>query len=144
MYVVGKSIFWCGGGNSMKEANFESYHIRKWYTQIEDSLANETGELADGEPLKKIVIAAAIVNPYAGAYSSSLEKIVGDSACAKCVVFATTSPPDLWKKLRDLLPITLKHDEIFCDSFSDVNSTIFLNRLLLSPPHNPLSEETII
>ena len=27
----------------MKEANFESYHIRKWYTQIEDSLANETG-----------------------------------------------------------------------------------------------------
>lgn len=37
----------------MKEANFESYHIRKWYTQIEDSLANETGELADGEPLKK-------------------------------------------------------------------------------------------
>ena len=63
----------------MKEANFESYHIRKWYTQIEDSLANETGELADGEPLKKIVIAAAIVNPYAGAYSSSLEKIVGDS-----------------------------------------------------------------
>ena len=63
----------------MKEANFESYHIRKWYTQIEDSLANETGKLADGEPSKKIVIAAAIENPYAGAYSSSLEKIVGDS-----------------------------------------------------------------
>ena len=63
----------------MKEANFESYHIRKWYTQIEDSLANETGKLADGEPSKKIVIAAAIENPYAGTYSSSLEKIVGDS-----------------------------------------------------------------
>ena len=47
----------------MKEANFESYHIRKWYTQIEDSLANETGKLADGEPSKKIVIAAAIEDP---------------------------------------------------------------------------------
>lgn len=63
----------------MKVPNFESYHIRKWYTQVEDTLANETGELADGETLKKFVIAAAIENPYAGTFSSSLEKIVGNS-----------------------------------------------------------------
>ena len=63
----------------MKVPNFESYHIRKWYTQVEDTLANETGELADGETLKKFVIAAAIENPYAGIFSSSLEKIVGNS-----------------------------------------------------------------
>ena len=63
----------------MKVPNYESYHIRKWYTQVEDTLANETGELADGETLKKFVIAAAIENPYAGIFSSSLEKIVGNS-----------------------------------------------------------------
>ena len=63
----------------MKVPNFESYHIRKWYTQVEDTLANETGELADGETLKKFVVAAAIENPYAGTFSSSLEKIVGNS-----------------------------------------------------------------
>jgi hypothetical protein len=41
-------------------------HIRKWYLQIEDTLANETGREADGNPLRKIVIAAAIRNPHAG------------------------------------------------------------------------------
>ena len=60
----------------MKTVNFENFHIRKWYTQIEDSLANESGEIADGKPLRKIVIAAAIANPYAGVFSISLEKIV--------------------------------------------------------------------
>ena len=63
----------------MKTVNFENFHIRKWYTQIEDSLANESGEIADGKPLRKIVIAAAIANPYAGVFSLSLEKIVGNS-----------------------------------------------------------------
>lgn len=63
----------------MKTANFDSFHIRKWYTQIEDSLANESGKVADGKPLRKIVIAAAITNPYAGIFSSSLDKIVENS-----------------------------------------------------------------
>lgn len=62
-----------------KAANFETYHIRKWYTQIEDSLANETGELADGEPLRKIVIAAALHNPYAGRFSQNLDDLVKPS-----------------------------------------------------------------
>jgi hypothetical protein len=61
------------------EPNFEGYHIRKWYTFIEDTLANETGRLADGAPLRKFAIAAAIHNPYAGRYSQDLSTIVGPS-----------------------------------------------------------------
>ena len=61
-------------------ANFASYHIRKWYTQTEETLANETGQLADGEPVRKILIAAVIHNPYAGRFSASLDLIVRDSA----------------------------------------------------------------
>lgn len=60
----------------MKQANFATYHIRKWFTFIEDTLANETGQLADGAPLRKIAIAAAIHNPYAGVFSQSLDRIV--------------------------------------------------------------------
>lgn len=62
-----------------KPSNFETYHIRKWYTQIDDTLANETGQLADGEPLRKIVIAAAVHNPYAGRYSHNLDQLVEPS-----------------------------------------------------------------
>ena len=62
-----------------KITNFEGFHIRKWYTQIEDSLANETGQLADGEPLRKIVIAAAVHNPYAGRFSENLDDLVRPS-----------------------------------------------------------------
>jgi Amino acid synthesis len=52
------------------------YHVRKWYTFIEDTMANETGQLADGAPLRKIAIACAIANPYAGKFSKNLDKIV--------------------------------------------------------------------
>ena len=41
----------------MKSPNFGIFHIRKWFLQVEDSLAGETGAPADGEPLRKIVIA---------------------------------------------------------------------------------------
>ncbi|QKV93084.1 amino acid synthesis family protein [Streptomyces sp. NA02950] len=63
----------------MPDPNFAGYHIRKWYTQIEDTLANETGTLADGEPVRKIVIAAAVHNPYAGRFSENLDLIIADS-----------------------------------------------------------------
>ncbi len=56
----------------MKTHNFSAFHIRKWYLQIEDSLAGETGAPADGEPLRKIVIAACIHNPFAGRYVQDL------------------------------------------------------------------------
>src|SRR5688572_5836615 len=55
-------------------------HIRKWYLQIEDTLANETGREADGNPLRKIVIAAAIRNPHAGTtFVDDLSDIVSAS-----------------------------------------------------------------
>lgn len=56
----------------MKTPNFSAFHIRKWYLQIEDSLAGETGALADGEPLRKIVVAACIYNPFAGRFVQDL------------------------------------------------------------------------
>ena len=56
----------------MKTPNFSVYHIRKWYLQVEDTLAGETGAPADGEPLRKIVLAACIHNPYAGKYVEDL------------------------------------------------------------------------
>jgi hypothetical protein len=63
----------------MKQPNFHGYHIRKWYTFVEETHANETGQLADGAPVKKIAIACAIDNPYAGRFSRELEAIVGPS-----------------------------------------------------------------
>jgi hypothetical protein len=63
----------------MKQANFSSYHIRKWYSFIEETHANESGQLADGEPLFKFVVAAAIHNPYAGRFSEDLSSLVDDS-----------------------------------------------------------------
>lgn len=59
--------------------NFHGYHIRKWYLQIEDSLAGETGQAADGAPLRKFVIAAAIHNPCAGKYVSDLSALIEPS-----------------------------------------------------------------
>jgi hypothetical protein len=55
-----------------KAANFHAFHIRKWYLQIEDTLATESGAPADGEPLRKIVVAACLHNPYAGGYAPDL------------------------------------------------------------------------
>jgi hypothetical protein len=59
--------------------NFDAYHIRKWYLQIEDTLAGETGQPADGAPLRKIVVAAAIHNPYAGRYEPDLSAFIDPS-----------------------------------------------------------------
>lgn len=55
-----------------RAANFHAFHIRKWYLQIEDTLATESGAPADGEPLRKIVLAACLHNPYAGRYEQDL------------------------------------------------------------------------
>ena len=64
----------------MPANNFGPYHIRKWFTHVEDVLANETGQLPDGEPVRRIVIAAAVHNPYAGRFSQDLGDIVAKSA----------------------------------------------------------------
>ena len=62
-----------------KAPNFHGYHIRKWYLQIEDTLTGETGQPADGAPLRKIVVAAAIHNPYAGRYEADLSAFIEPS-----------------------------------------------------------------
>ncbi len=56
----------------MTTPDLSAFHIRKWFLQIEDTLAGETGAPADGEPLRKIVIAAAIRNPFAGSFVQDL------------------------------------------------------------------------
>jgi hypothetical protein len=56
------------------------YRIRKWFTHVEEVLTNETGQPADGPPVRRIVIAAAIANPYAGRFSQELDEIVAKSA----------------------------------------------------------------
>ncbi|QUD90293.1 amino acid synthesis family protein [Phenylobacterium montanum] len=63
-----------------RPANFHGLHIRKWYAFEEETLALETGRLADGEPLLKLVIAAAIDNPHAGAFVESFEEVIAQSA----------------------------------------------------------------
>lgn len=52
--------------------NFGPFHIRKWYGFVDETLAGETGAAADGEPIYKYVIAAAIHCPYAGQYVEDL------------------------------------------------------------------------
>jgi hypothetical protein len=63
----------------MKTPTFGPFHIRKWFLQIEDTLANESGELADGPPLARIVIAAAIHNPFAGRFEKDLRAFIEPS-----------------------------------------------------------------
>jgi hypothetical protein len=63
----------------MPYANLGPYHVRKWFTHTEEVLANETGQPADGPPIRRIVVAAAIHNPYAGRYSRDLNDIVAES-----------------------------------------------------------------
>lgn len=63
----------------MRKPNFGPYHIRKWFLQIEDSLATEMGQASDGEPLRKFVIAACIHNPFAGRYVQDLSSWIDAS-----------------------------------------------------------------
>lgn len=58
----------------------EGYHIRKWFLHDEEVLTNESGQPADGATLRRIVVAAAIRNPYAGRFSEDLSAIIGPSA----------------------------------------------------------------
>ncbi len=64
----------------MKAPNFGPFHVRKWFLQVEDTQANEAGELADGAPLTRIVVAAAAVhNPYAGRFEKDLSGFIEPS-----------------------------------------------------------------
>lgn len=61
------------------DPTFASYHIRKWYAQSDETLVNETGRPADGEPVRKFVIACAVHNPYSGQFSEDLSRLIDDS-----------------------------------------------------------------
>ena len=59
--------------------SFHGYEIRKWYLTVEDTLTNESGVGDDLGPLRRVVVAAAIRNPYAGKFSEDLSMIVEGS-----------------------------------------------------------------
>jgi len=59
--------------------NFGAFHIRKWFTQVEEILAGETGAPADGKPLFKYVVGACIHNPYSGRYEQDLSAWINAS-----------------------------------------------------------------
>jgi hypothetical protein len=62
-----------------RPANFHGLHVRKWYEILEDTLALESGALADGSPLVKLVIAAAIANPHAGRFVERFDEVIASS-----------------------------------------------------------------
>ncbi len=59
-----------------RPANFHGLHIRKWYEFREETLALESGRLGDGEPVVKLVVAAAIDNPNAGEFVDAFESVI--------------------------------------------------------------------
>jgi hypothetical protein len=62
------------------KANLHGYHVRKWLAFVEDTLANETGELADGAPVRKMLLGVVLKNPYAGKFSANLDKLLENSS----------------------------------------------------------------
>lgn len=63
----------------MHRDNTADYQIRRWYGQEQEVLTNEIYESDEGAPLRKILIAAAIRNPYAGRFSRDLSEIIDGS-----------------------------------------------------------------
>ncbi|WP_346897334.1 amino acid synthesis family protein [uncultured Roseibium sp.] len=63
----------------MPRNQIAEYQIRRWYVQEQEILTNESYQSDEGAPLRKILIAAAIKNPYAGRFSEDLGEIVDAS-----------------------------------------------------------------
>ncbi len=59
-----------------RPSNFHGLHVRKWYEYREETLALESGPLADGEPLVKLVLAAAVENPHAGEFVGDFAEVI--------------------------------------------------------------------
>jgi hypothetical protein len=53
--------------------------IRKWLLFSEEVLSNETGQPADGAPVRKLILACVLDNPYAGRFSENLDLLVQPS-----------------------------------------------------------------
>jgi hypothetical protein len=56
-----------------------NYKIRSWLSFSEEILANETGQAADGAPVRKLAVACVLENPYAGRFSQDLSLLVKES-----------------------------------------------------------------
>ena len=56
-----------------------NYKIRSWLTVSEEINANETGQPADGAPVRKYAIVCVLDNPYAGRFSQDLALLIKDS-----------------------------------------------------------------
>jgi hypothetical protein len=63
----------------MNPIDLSAFNIRKWYLQVEDTLMGETGQPADGRPLRKIVLAACLKNPFAGRFVQDLSSWIEPS-----------------------------------------------------------------
>jgi hypothetical protein len=56
------------------------YKIRSWLSFSEEIVANETGQAADGAPLRRLAVVCVLENPYAGRFSQDLSLLVEDSS----------------------------------------------------------------
>src|ERR1700722_14733321 len=61
------------------QANFHGLSIRKWYTLVDETLLTESGQKGDGAALRRIVIGAALRNPYAGRHQHDLSAAIAES-----------------------------------------------------------------
>lgn len=59
--------------------NFHGLHIRKWQEFRDETLALETGSLADGAPVVKLVLAVTLHNPHAGTFVASFDQVIAES-----------------------------------------------------------------
>ena len=62
------------------DVNVEGYVIRKWFEFFEESVSNEMGVEADGEPIAKFVVGVVIQNPYANQFSQGLSLLTEPSS----------------------------------------------------------------
>ena len=56
-----------------------NYNIRAWLMFSAEIIANETGEPADGDPVRKLAVLCVSQIPYAGRLSHDLSLLLSDS-----------------------------------------------------------------
>ncbi len=61
------------------DPTFAGYHVRKWFATIDETVVNETGRPADGDPVMKFTVACTVHNPYAGRFCEDLSDLIDNS-----------------------------------------------------------------
>ena len=60
---------------------FGKFEIRRWYTQTQDVLTNETWQTSDLEyPQRKIIVGTVLRNPFAGRFEEDLSSVFDNTA----------------------------------------------------------------